>query len=66
MARAGELGVSEVLTFLRQVDSINMRQRRKIVDMAVEECQGDVLGRRIAVLGTSFKPETDDVRDSPG
>ncbi len=65
MARAGELGVSEVLTFLRQVDSINMRQRRKIVDMAVEECQGDVLGRRIAVLGASFKPETDDVRDSP-
>lgn len=65
MARAGELGVGEALTFLRQVDSINMRQRRKIVEMAIEECQGDVLGRRIAVLGASFKPETDDVRDSP-
>lgn len=65
MARAGELGVHEALTFLREVDSINMRRRRRMVEMAVEECQGSVLGRRIAALGASFKPQTDDVRDSP-
>ncbi|WP_069385500.1 UDP-glucose dehydrogenase family protein [Cellulosimicrobium cellulans] len=65
MARAGELGVDEALTFLREVDAINMRRRSRTVALAVEECGGSVLGRRIAVLGAAFKPGTDDVRDSP-
>lgn len=65
MARAGELGADEALTFLREVDLINMRRRHRMVEVATEECHGDVLGRRIAALGASFKPETDDVRDSP-
>ena len=65
MARAGELGVDQALTFLREVDSINMRRRTRMVDLAREECGGSIAGRRIAVLGASFKPNSDDVRDSP-
>ena len=65
MARAGELGVDQALTFLREVDAINMRQRHRVVQLAHVECDGNVLGKRVAVLGAAFKPESDDVRDSP-
>jgi UDPglucose 6-dehydrogenase len=65
MARAGELGVAEALTFLREVDAINARQRVRAVEIARELCGGAVVGRRIAVLGAAFKPGSDDVRDSP-
>ena len=65
MARAGELGADQALTFLREVDAINMRRRVRMVDLAREECGGSIVGRRIAVLGAAFKPHSDDVRDSP-
>jgi UDPglucose 6-dehydrogenase len=65
MARAGELGADQALTFLREVDSINMRRRSRMVDLAREVCGGSLLGKRIAVLGLAFKPNSDDVRDSP-
>lgn len=65
MARAGELGVSDALGFLREVDSINMRRRVRVVDLAREVCHGSIVGRRVAVLGAAFKPDSDDVRDSP-
>lgn len=65
MARAGELGVSDALGFLREVDSVNMRRRVRVVDLAREVCDGSIVGRRIAVLGAAFKPNSDDVRDSP-
>ena len=65
MARAGELGADQALTFLREVDSINMRRRGKMVELAREQCGGGFLGRRVAVLGAAFKPNSDDVRDSP-
>ncbi|UNS97379.1 UDP-glucose/GDP-mannose dehydrogenase family protein [Streptomyces tubbatahanensis] len=65
MARAGELGASEALTFLREVDSINMRRRAQMVELAREALGGALLGKRIAVLGATFKPDSDDVRDSP-
>ncbi|WBB62951.1 UDP-glucose/GDP-mannose dehydrogenase family protein [Streptomyces sp. WMMC500] len=65
MARAGELGVDQALTFLREVDSINMRRRAHMVELARDACDGSFLGRRIAVLGATFKPDSDDVRDSP-
>jgi UDPglucose 6-dehydrogenase len=65
MARAGELGVDQALTFLREVDAINMRRRVRMVDLAREECGGSIVGRRIALLGAAFKPDSDDVRDSP-
>ncbi|WP_026075313.1 UDP-glucose dehydrogenase family protein [Cellulomonas massiliensis] len=65
MARAGELGVSDALGFLREVDSVNMRRRVRVVDLAREVCDGSIVGRRVAVLGAAFKPDSDDVRDSP-
>jgi UDPglucose 6-dehydrogenase len=65
MARAGELGVDQALSFLREVDSINLRRRVRMVDLAREVLGGSIVGRRIAVLGAAFKPDSDDVRDSP-
>ena len=65
MARAGELGANHALTFLREVDSINMRRRTRMVELATTACGGSLLGANIAVLGAAFKPESDDVRDSP-
>lgn len=64
MARAGELGADQALTFLREVDNINMRRRTRMVELAREAC-GSLLGARVAVLGAAFKPDSDDVRDSP-
>ena len=65
MARAGELGADQALAFLREIDSINMRRRVRMVDLAREVCGGSIVGRRIAVLGLAFKPNSDDIRDSP-
>ncbi|MGA4841495.1 UDP-glucose dehydrogenase family protein [Streptomyces sp. G45] len=66
MARAGELGADQALTFLREVDSINMRRRGHMVELAREAVGGgSFLGKRVAVLGAAFKPDSDDVRDSP-
>lgn len=64
MARAGEVGADQALTFLREVDAINMRRRQRVIDLAREEL-GSVIGRNITVLGAAFKPNSDDVRDSP-
>lgn len=65
MARAEELGVDQALSFLREVDAINLRRRERMVDLAKEVLDGEVRGKRIAVLGLAFKPDSDDVRDSP-
>lgn len=65
MARAGELGVDQALTFLREVDAVNLRRRQHVVDLAAREVGGDLVGKPIAVLGAAFKPDSDDVRDSP-
>ncbi|QRE82583.1 UDP-glucose/GDP-mannose dehydrogenase family protein [Rhodococcus ruber] len=65
MARAGELGADQALTFLREVDNINMRRRTRMVEIVRDSVGGSLLGTRIAVLGAAFKPNSDDVRDSP-
>jgi UDPglucose 6-dehydrogenase len=64
-ARAGELGASDSLRFLHEVDKINVRRREKVVSVASALVGGDFLGKNIAVLGAAFKPNSDDVRDSP-
>lgn len=65
MARAEELGADEPLEFLRAVDAINVRRRKHVADLALKCVGGDVSGMRVAVLGAAFKPNSDDVRDSP-
>jgi UDPglucose 6-dehydrogenase len=65
MARAGELGVDQALTFLKSVDEINLRRRARMVDLARELAGGSLAGRRVGVLGVAFKPNSDDIRDSP-
>ena len=64
-ARAGELGASDAVGFLREVDKINMRRREKAVSVAARLVGGSFLGVNVAVLGAAFKPDSDDVRDSP-
>lgn len=64
-ARAGELGASDALRFLHEVDKINLRRREKAVAVARAVVGGEFLGKSIAVLGAAFKPNSDDVRDSP-
>ncbi|CAN5555000.1 UDP-glucose/GDP-mannose dehydrogenase family protein [soil metagenome] len=64
-ARADELGVGESLAFLADVDATNLRQRERVVRLATQAVGGDLQGRRIAILGLAFKPNSDDVRDSP-
>lgn len=64
MARAGELGADQALTFLREVDAINMRRRERVVNLS-KAVLGSLIGKRITVLGAAFKPNSDDVRDSP-
>ena len=65
MARAGELGAEEALTFLREVDQINLRRRSHTVDLARKELGGELRGKKICMFGATFKPDSDDVRDSP-
>lgn len=65
LSRAGELGVEDTMSFLRQVDDINLRQRTRVVQIATTMLGGSVARSRIAVWGASFKPHSDDVRDSP-
>ncbi len=65
MARAGELGVDQAVSFLKSVDEINQRRRARMVDLAREVCNDSLAGRRVGILGAAFKPNSDDIRDSP-
>jgi len=65
MARAQELGVDQALGFLREVDAINTRRRARMVDLTTEVVGGDLSGAQVTVLGAAFKPQSDDIRDSP-
>ncbi len=65
MARAGELGADQALEFLREIDSINLRARQRVIELVRKDLAEDLSGRKIAVLGAAFKPDSDDVRDSP-
>jgi UDPglucose 6-dehydrogenase len=65
IARAGELGVDQAVSFLRDVDEINLRRRARTVELGLDLLDGSYRGTRVAVLGAAFKPNSDDVRDSP-
>lgn len=65
MARAEELGAKQALEFLREIDAINLRARQRVIDVVRGELADDLTSYKIAVLGATFKPDSDDVRDSP-
>ena len=65
MARAGELGADQALDFLREIDSINLRARQRVIELVRRDLSDNLAGKKIAVLGAAFKPDSDDVRDSP-
>ncbi len=65
MARAEELGAKQAVEFLREIDAINLRARQRVIDVVRSMLAEDLTPFKIAVLGAAFKPESDDVRDSP-
>jgi len=64
-ARAEELGKSSSVAFLKEIDAINLRRRARAAELTVEALGGQVVGKKISILGAAFKPNSDDVRDSP-
>lgn len=52
-------------TLVEKVVEVNHRRQYQMVDRVIEICGGDVYGKKIAVLGVSFKPNTDDIREAP-
>ena len=65
MARAEELGAKQALEFLTEIDAINLRARQRVIDVVRADLSEDLTQYKIAVLGAAFKPDSDDVRDSP-
>ena len=65
MARAEELGASQAVEFLKEIDAINLRARQRIIELVRKDLSDDLQGKRVAILGAAFKPDSDDVRDSP-
>lgn len=64
-ARAEELGRGESVSFLREVDAINLRRRDRAVHLVLNAFDDGIVGKKITVLGAAFKPHSDDIRDSP-
>jgi UDPglucose 6-dehydrogenase len=63
-ARANELGLSEQFAFLKNVDAVNQSRRTHVVELTRTEL-GSLTGKTITILGAAFKPDSDDIRDSP-
>lgn len=63
--QARALGVESVDEWMSVVDGVNTGQRDRTVRIAADLCGGELTGRQITVLGAAFKPDTDDIRDSP-
>ena len=65
MDRAEELGAKQAVEFLKEVDAINLRARQRIIELVRRDLSEDLVGKKVAILGAAFKPDSDDVRDSP-
>ena len=65
MARAEELGAKQAVEFLKEVDAINLRARQRIIELVRRDLSEDLVFKKVAILGAAFKPDSDDVRDSP-
>jgi UDPglucose 6-dehydrogenase len=65
MARAEELGAKQAVEFLKEIDAINLRARQRIIELVRKDLSDNLQGKKIAILGAAFKPDSDDVRDSP-
>ena len=65
-AAAAERGVNSLVGLLTTVDAINLGRRARVAELTRAAVGGDLAGKRIAVLGVAFKPNSDDIRDSPG
>ena len=65
MARAEELGAKQAVEFLKEIDAINLRARQRIIELVRKDLSNDLSGKKVAVLGAAFKPDRDDVGDSP-
>jgi UDPglucose 6-dehydrogenase len=65
MARAEELGAKQAVEFLKEIDAINLRARQRIIELVRKDLSENLQGKKVAILGAAFKPDSDDVRDSP-
>ena len=65
MARAEELGAKQAVEFLKEIDAINLRARQRIIELVRKDLSDNLQGKKVAILGAAFKPDSDDVRDSP-
>ena len=60
MARA-----KQAVEFLKEIDAINLRARQRIIELVRKDLSENLQGKKVAILGAAFKPDSDDVRDSP-
>ena len=64
LARIGQEHASPV-SIVETVIEVNDRVKRRMIDKVMELCDDHVNGKKIAVFGVTFKPNTDDMRDAP-
>jgi UDPglucose 6-dehydrogenase len=64
-ATASVHGVTSLTSLLGTVDAINLGRRDRVLSIARSVAGGSLRGKRVAVLGIAFKPNSDDIRDSP-
>ena len=64
LARTGQ-DHSAPLRIVETVIEVNDRRKRRMVDKVLDVLDGSANGKRVAVLGVTFKPNTDDMRDAP-
>ncbi len=64
-ASAADKGVASLVDLLATVDAINLARRDRVTALARQAVGGSLDGKRVTVLGIAFKPNSDDIRDSP-